>query len=108
MSIVVALPDSAVAQCNLSACQHVVEIFLEFRPIVGLHHGERKVSFDLSPQGDFETESLTEFVMHFGVRPPRIQVNNRVNVESLTVAPVYKVDRIHLDKASRSGYFRSW
>ncbi len=69
--------------------------------VVGLKHLEYEASFLLRPERYLKTYRLTESIMHLGIRPPRVEINDRVDVEPLPGHPVHEVDSIHLDEGPR-------
>jgi hypothetical protein len=105
MGIVVALADSAVAQGNALPAQAVAKVFAKLWTIVGLDHMEGKGRGPLRPEDELDTYVLPELGLVFSICPPRVQVNERIDVKPLPCSPVNEVDGIYLYQVSRCGGF---
>lgn len=101
VSVVIGLPDSAVAQLDLFAPQHVLEPGSKLRAVVGLDGLECKAKEALRFQECLVAPTLGDTVMHTRMCHAGVQVNDRVEVKLFFGLPIQEVNRIRLHQAAR-------
>jgi hypothetical protein len=80
--IVVALTDAGMSMVEIFAQEDVREAGGELGAVVGLDHFKREWGFLLSSGDERSTLVCAQFLGHFRIRPPRVQINERVHVQT--------------------------